>query len=283
MGKKAKRKNNKQHLRPPLTFLDKSIYFLCIVFSVLSAFALVYCFDDIKNLIAFNKPSTVAYTSSASFLFVFPFMLFLEISALILFISGWESKKPIFGSKKYKYGEYPYREDCFPLFSRKKYNLRQNPSKKKFIRRMAALWCSVLLVLACLIPFGLFGRDTLYEDNHIEKINFLNITSDIYDADNFSHLTIRTKYVSSPKSHNYWAYEITIEMKDGKDFTFSNMDFDRRMSGVKDICLNKMLEIKGLFAPNAITVQKSENINNVAEHLNFNEQQFDKLKELFSE
>ena len=104
-------------LRPPLTFLDKSIYFLCIVFSFLGALLLAFCFDDIQNMIAFNKPGTVAYRSNASFLFALPFIIFLEISALALFISGWESKKPIFGSKKYKYGEYPFREDCFPLFS----------------------------------------------------------------------------------------------------------------------------------------------------------------------
>ena len=55
MGKKTKRKDNKRHLRPPLTFLDKSIYFLCIVFSFLGALLLAFCFDDIQNMIAFNS------------------------------------------------------------------------------------------------------------------------------------------------------------------------------------------------------------------------------------
>ena len=68
MGKKTKRKDNKRHLRPPLTFLDKSIYFLCIVFSFLGALLLAFCFDDIQNMIAFNMPRTVAYRSNASFL-----------------------------------------------------------------------------------------------------------------------------------------------------------------------------------------------------------------------
>ena len=134
MGKKTKRKDNKRHLRPPLTFLDKSIYFLCIIFSFLGALLLAFCFDDIQNMIAFNKPGTVAYRSNAGFLFALPFMLFLEISALVLLISGWESKKPILGSKKYKYGEYPFREDCFPLFSPQKRNQHKTPSQKTFVR-----------------------------------------------------------------------------------------------------------------------------------------------------
>ena len=92
MGKKTKRKDNKRHLRPPLTFLDKSIYFLCIFFSFLGTLLLAFCFDDIQNMIAFSKAETIAYRSNASFLFVVPFMMFLEISALVIFIVGWESK-----------------------------------------------------------------------------------------------------------------------------------------------------------------------------------------------
>ena len=247
MGKKTKRKDNKRYLRPPLTFLDKSIYFLCIFFSFLGALLLAFYFDDIQNMIAFSKAETIAYRSNASFLFVVPFMLFLEISALVIFIVGWESKKPIFGSKKYKYGEYPFREDCIPLFRQKKYDLKKTPSQKKFVRQMTALWCAGLLLFACLIPFSLFGRNALYQDNRIEKINMVNLTGDAYTTDDFAHLTIKTQYFSGYGTADYWKYEITIEMKDGKDFSFSNRDFDWRVSGAKDICLDKMLEIKSLF------------------------------------
>lgn len=228
--KRQNHKDNKRHLRPPLTFLDKSIYFLCIVFSYLAALLLVFCFDDIQNMIAFNKPETVAYRNNASCLFALPFMMFLEISALVLFISGLESKKPIFGSKKYKYGEYPFKEDCFPLFYSHKRNQHKTPSQKKFVRQMTNLWCSVLVVFSCLIPFSLFGRDAMYQDNRVEKINLINHVSDTYTTNDFSELTIQAKYVSGYRTADYWKYEIIIEMKDGKNFSFSNRDFDWRVS-----------------------------------------------------
>lgn len=283
MGKKTKRKDNKRHLRPPLTFLDKSIYFLCIIFSFLGALLLAFCFDDIQNMIAFSKAETIAYRSNASFLFVVPFMMFLEISALVVFIVGWESKKPIFGSKKYKYGEYPFREDCIPVFRQKKYNLKKTPSQKKFVRQMTALWCAGLLLFACLVPFSLFGRNALYQDNRIEKINMVNLTGDTYTTDDFAHLTIKTQYVFGYRTADYWKYEITIEMKDGKNFSFSNRDFDWRVSGAKDICLDKMLEIKSLFDSKAITIKGAKNTDDVADFLGFNESQQAKLNELFAE
>ena len=284
MGKKTKRKKNKRHLPPPLTFLDKSIYFLCIFFSFLGALLLAFCFDDIQNMIAFSKAETIAYRGNASFLFAFPFVMFFECSALAIFIVGWESKKPIFGSKKYKYGEYPSREeDCIPLFHKKKYSLKKTPSQKRFMRNMTALWCSVLLLFACLIPFGLFGREALYQDNRIEKINMVNLTVDTYTTDDFAHLTIKTQYVSGYRTADYWKYEITIEMKDGKEFSFSNRDFDWRVSGAKDVCLDKMLEIKSLFDSETITIKGVKNTDEVADYLGFNESQQNKLNELFAE
>ena len=283
MSKKVKRKENKRHLRPPLTFLDKSIYFLCIAFSILGTLLLVFCFDDIKNMIAFNKPETVAYKSNSSFLFALPFIMFLETSGLVLSSSGWQSKKPIFGSKKYKYGKHPFKEDCFPLFSPQKRNQRKTPSQKKLVRQMTILWCSVLIVFSCLVPFSLFGRSAMYQDNRIEKINLINNVSDTYTTNDFSELTIQAKYVSGYRTADYWKYEIIIEMKDGKTFSFSNRDFDWRVSGSKDNCLDKMLEVKNLFNPDSITIKGANNIGEVSDFLGFDEQQEAKLKLLFAE
>lgn len=283
MSKKVKRKENKRHLRPPLTFLDKSIYFLCIAFSFLGTLLLVFCFDDIKNMIAFNKPETVAYKSNSSFLFALPFIMFLEISGLVLFGSGWQSKKPIFGSKKHEYGKYPFREDCFPLFSPQKRNQRKTPSQKKLVRQMTILWCSVLIVFSCLVPFSLFGRNAMYQDNRIEKINLINNVSATYTTNDFSELTIHANYVSSNRRADHGKYEIIIEMKDGKVFSFSNRDFGWRASGDKDDGLDKMLEVKNLFNPDSITIKGANNIGEVSDFLGFDEQQEAKLKLLFSD
>jgi len=76
---------------------------------------------------------------------------------------------------------------------------------------------------------------------------------------------------------------IIIEMKDGKTFLFSNRDFDWRVSGAKDNCLDKMLEVKNLFNPNSITIKGANNIGEVSNFLGFDEQQEAKLKLLFAE
>ena len=283
MGKNSKQKYNKRQLCPPLTFLDKCIYFLCIIISSASMLLLVYCFGEINNAIAFGKANTIAYSSNASLLFALPFVLFLELSTFVLFIIGLELKKPIFGSKKYRYGEYPFRKDCIPLFHRKKYNTEKTPSKKKLVRKIALWWCAGLFLCACLIPFSLFGRTALYQDNHVERINVVNLTSDTYTTDDFAHLTVKAQYGRGYRGAGYWKYEITIEMKDGRDFSFSNRDFDWRQSSANDICLDKMLEIKSLFDSEAITICGADNTDEVADYLAFNESQRNKLNELFRE
>ncbi len=281
MRKKNKRKNNKSHLRPPLTFLDKSIYVSGLVLSFLFVIILVICFDIILDRIAFGRPDTVAYRSSTSPLFALPFLLFLEISLFIFFISGLESKKPIFGSKKIPYGVPPYREDCVPLFSRKKYRVRKTPSQKRFERNMITLWCAVFLLLAAPVPLGLFSRDALCADNRVENINLFNGVSGTYTEDDYAHLTVQTEYVVANHSR-YWKYEISIEMTDGKVFSFSNRDFYRWDSDTKDVCLDKMLEIRRLFDPEEITVKGTEDIGEVSAYYSFTEQQQEKLAELFS-
>ena len=282
MSSKSKRKKNKKQLCPPLTFLDKSIYILLLVFSFLAVHLLKYGFDYVRSVIAFNKPDTVAYESNASHLLALPFMLYLVISVWVIVITGWESKKPIFGSKKYQYGEYPYRKDCVPFFCQNKY-IRKTPSQKKFTRIITSLWCVGLLLFACLIPFSLFGRHAMYRDDRIEKINFMNLTSETYTTDDFDHLIIKAQYVSQYRAADYWKYEITVVMKDGKDISFSNRDFDRRVSSKEDFCLDKMLEIKSLFDSEAITVIGVENLGKLADDLDLSEAQKAKLNRLFAQ
>ncbi len=284
MSKKSKRKDKKKHLCPPLTLLDKSSYLLCFIISCLGAFLFIICFDYIRSVIAFSRADTVAYRSTASSLFSLTFVLYLEISALVFFICAWESKKPIFGSKKYKYGEYPYKEDCVPFFHRKKYNINKKPSQKRFARQMVALWCSILVFAAGLIPFGLFGRNALYEDNHIEKINLINLTSDTYTTEDFAHLTIRAYKNRTGRYHitGFWTYAITIETKGGEEFSFSRGDFNSYASGSQNISLDKMLEIKSLFDSDSITITGAENTPKVVERFDLDETQQAKLDRLFA-
>ena len=282
MNKKAKRKKHKKNQYPPLTFVDHCIYFICIILSVLAGMLLNDHFEDIRQAIAFSAPHTVAFVSSASSILSIPFLLFLLISLILPVAGGWDSKKPVFGSKKYKYGEYPFADDCFPLFSRNKKRVKKTPRKKKVILIIVAMWCVTALILASLVPFSLAARRALYDDNRVEKINLFNKVTATYTPDDFSRLTVRANFVVGFRGSGYWQYELKIKMKDGKTFAFCNRDFNRRAPGAKDLCLDKMLEIKELFDSDAIVIEGAGHIDRVSSDLDFNEQQYEKLKELFT-
>lgn len=278
---KRKRKH-KRNICPPLTFLDKAIYFILMVISFLLVLLVFFCIDDLQNLIAFSDGNAVAYKSNASTLFAVPFLFYFEISALTYFICALEDKKPIFGSKKYKYGEYPFSEDCYPVFGEKKYNRYIRPSRKKYIRSCIIIWCTVLVILGLLVPFSLFGREVLCKDNRIEKRNSLNFVSETYTAEDYEHLTISAHYVSGYRTSGGWKYEITIKTTDGEKYTFDNRDFDWRANNSRTVSLEKMLEIKNLFSKEAITIKGSENIDDVSEFYGMTEVQQEKLVKLFS-
>lgn len=280
MSKKSKKKN--RSCRPPLSLLDKSIYWLGLLLSVIFALLFVFCFEDITNAIAFRDSLVVAYNSHASFLFVMPLLLYVEISALVFCIMALEGKKPIFGNRKVRYGETPWAKDCFPLFDSRRKNIYVKPSKKRFRRDMMIVWIVGLFVCSLFAPFGFFGRDCLTTDNCIISYNVLNQEdSSPYTTDEFSNLTIQAKHVSGYRSADYWKYEIKIEMKDGKCFTFSNRDFDWRKDNSRELCLEKMLEIKSFFASDLITIKGEQNIKEVVDYLGLNDEQTQLLQALF--
>lgn len=278
MSKKHKKKRNKP-LRPPLTLLDKSIYILCLILSVSSGFALIIGLAFLKKQIAFADTDAVAFTTNASTALALPFVLYFTISAAIFFIVCLEDKKPLFGNKNIHYGIPPYAPDCIPLFGKKNCNVYIKPSHKRNTRKLFCLWGSALLAFACLLPFCLFGRDVLYQDNRIETFNAVNLTTDTYTAQDYLHLTVRAYRTRSGRHGvSHWdEFSVTIETKDGKEYTFSCYDFD----GTADERLDYMLEIKSLFSREAITFQNADKLETVADRQNMTESQRAKLYELF--
>lgn len=283
MSRKSKHKNQIRSRRPPLSLLDKSIYWLGLFLPYILSLLFAFCFEDITAVIAFRDPSVVAYNSHASFLFVLPVLLYAEISASVYFISALESKQPIWGDRKIQYGKAPWAKDCFPLFDSRRKTVYIRPSKKRFRRRMLMLWSAGLLLCFLIAPLGFFGRDCLTQNNSVITYNMLNIEEPVsYATDDFSHLTVQTEYVSGYRTANYWKYGLTIKMTDGKSFTFSNRDFDSREPAYQEMCLNKMIEIKALFSPDMITIKGENNIEKVVDYLGLNVEQIQLLQKLFT-
>lgn len=282
MGKKYKRKKNKTQ-RPPLTLLDKSIYWIGFFLSFLFSLLLIYCFEDITNMIAFRDPAVVAFNSHLSFLFAAPVVLYFECSFAIIILIALDGRIPIFGNPKIQYGEVPWAKDCFPLFDSRRKKIYTRPSHKRFRRDMMILWSVGLILCSMIAPFAFFGRDCLTHDNSIISYSILNQKESAqYTPEDYSHLNIYAKHVSGHRTADYWEYGITVLMKNGKSFTFSNRDFDWREQNNQEICLNSMLDIKEFFEPDEITIEGKCDIAKVIDYIGLNDKQTQLLQELFT-
>ena len=160
--------------------------------------------------------------------------------------------------------------------------LQARRQQKALRRRIALLWLIALLFASLIAFFGLFGRVCLTQEHHIISYNAVNQESPVsYTPEDYSHLTLQTKYVTGYRSPSYWKYELTIEMTDGRSFPFSDRDFNWRVPNHADICLKHMTAIKALFPPGRITILGRENIEKVADDCRLSDEQRLLLQNLF--
>ena len=281
MKKKPKSKRKSQHRRPSLSILDKTIYWVALFLSFIAVLLSIYALDDVRSWIAFRDPAVIAHAEHASALFALFLTLYAEISLLTSLMVALEEKKAIFGNPKVHYGQEPWDKDYYPLLDRRRHSVPIPPSEQRLRRKILSLWCAGLLLCLSLAPFSFFGRNCLHTDNSIVSYNAVNRVSATYSQKDFSRLTIQTRYISSYRTSSYWVYEMEIEMYDGQQFSFSNQDFDWRDGNRNDISLDKMLEVKALFLPDAITYKGAENVDKVAEDRGLNESQIRQLHQLF--
>lgn len=281
MGRKSKNRKQMKSRRPPLSRLDKSIYWLGFFLSVIAAIFFGFCLKNIADAVAFRDSSVAAYKRHASFLFVLPVLLYVGTSPCVYFLAALEGRTPLLGNRKIRYGEAPWAKDCFPLFDPRRKTVGIRPSEKRLRRRMLILWSAGLLLCSLMAPLGFFGRDCLTQNNRIITYNMLNMEESSYTTEDFSHLTIQTRFVSGYRTASYWCYELTIGMTDGKSFTFSNRDFDWHEPDYQEMCLHKMIDIKSLFAPDRITIKGENNIGKIVDDLNLNDEQAQLLQKLF--
>ena len=282
MGKKSKKSKTKRRRTPPLSFLDKTIYITAFILGTAFSIFIFVAYMGLVESIAFNDPGAVAYYPGAGMLLCLPLLCFIMGLALAPSAIGLDNKRPLFGNPKIKYGEHPYREDCYPLFSKKKYHVNERPVNKRMRLFTVVLLCIIFLISAALFPFSLYNRTVLYSNNSIKKFNVINEVTKVYTEDDFESLTISARRVTHGKGDSRWESLIDIELSDGEDIQFSIDDFDLRTPEGKDVYLEKMLELKSILPAGKITIEGAENVEKVAEEWDFTEEQTRKLEEIFS-
>lgn len=275
------RKPNQPNI-PPLSVLDKCLYWTALILTLLGSVIILSCFESIQQLIAFADPTVIADVESASFLFVLPLLFFIDVSAVLFLMRRYGNRTPIFGNKKVTYGQYPWDENCYPLFDKRHKTVESPLSEKKLRRKKFIIWMIGFLLVLMMAPLSLFGRVCLHHDYRISSYNIINQASDKeYTPQDYHRLTLRTEYVTGYRRKSYWRYEMEIEMTDGKSFWFSNQAFDSPRPDDQDTCLKAMTQIKQLFSSDGVIIVGAEDVDIVADYLEMNDAQTQQLKQLF--
>ena len=278
------KKKPKKRRDPPLSLLDKTVYIGSMLLSFAILALLLLCGYRVKRTVIFQDPTLLACNDSGvSVLWILPFFCFLGISIIVFIAKGLTFRDPIFGNKAIRYGEYPWKPNCYPLLDPRRKRVPVKPSKKRLQRKMLLIWCAVLLVLTCLIPFGLLARDCLYEDHSITAYNAFNQPTNVYTKDDLTHLTVGISLHSSSIHNNFIIRKlagnahpyIRIDTKDGRSFRFSLGNF------ADGDALDEICKLKESFSPQDVTLSNEELLDKAISDMNLTEAQAQALRDLF--
>ena len=270
MAKKLK-KTKAKDIFAPLSFIDKILYLLLMILSFALALSPILLLYVIKRQIAFSDPTVIATRiDDVSIIFLFPFAFIFLIITFIPPLKLLEYNCPIVGSPSKNKVYSPFKEDFIPLVK---------IVFKEFFTDTAIkvlLWLLIPSLLIC--PLSLFSRVDLHEDFSVTKYNIINQLSESHTTRDFKELTIEV-YSHGTKGGRQWGYQIEILTDDGDEIYLRNGYFKNKNN---EETLDKMLEIKSLFAPESIKIENEKNLYKVIKDLKLNEVEIQKLNELFS-
>ena len=242
MAKKfKKRKKDTAHRTPPLSGLDKAIYIgISILFGILFLASLVG-WDSLHKRIAFSDPAVIAYKGRFSNYAAAPMFLYILLLGIILLGVSFADKKPIFGNKTIRYGDYPWKTDIYPLFGPQSKAIVKKPHELKFraalIRVLAGVFAATFL-LSC---FGIYGRTCLREDRTIVEYSALNRPGEpVSIARDCDRITIFAYKDVPYRGTVHYYYGVIVYRTYGQKYRFSRTAFKL---GDSD-CIRQMLAIK---------------------------------------
>ncbi len=272
---KRKKKKNRGPKAPPLSFLDRCIYYLgyfllfcgLLVFLV-SPFLLFdrYCFSD---------PNVIAAAENASCLLLIPFTLYVILSGFIGLSMCYSDKKPFFGNQNVNYKD-PKWKRVSPLFSKKKVqsHIEQRPSHIRLRKKLWRIWLIGLIIVTILVPFGFFGRQTYDCYGIFHEYNCVNQETASYTVDEVESLSI-----SIYKRHKTAIHGISLTycMEDGQKFSFDVGDFQ----GEAAERLDAMLQMKSAIPAEKISYEKLYRMDRLLDRYRSDPQCIELVKKIF--
>ena len=274
MARKAKKK---MHRMPPLSFVDKLIYWFLMALLIAAYFALLIGVLMLRDKIAFWDSTVVAKYDHASLLWMLvPWMTFF-LMTFILWLQPYQDRKPIFGLRNFKYGP-PAWPKVYPLLMKNKPPVYTSERKKKEKRSVALLLTVILLVSFIPLPWSLYGRSCLHSDGSIVRHNMFNQVTQEFSEHDIESLEIEAFHTKQGKGRRIWTVRMKFTTESGRNFHFALRDFRGNATEI----LSAMLQVKSCYHPSIITYSGTEHVGGVLSERAFNAEERLMLYELFN-
>lgn len=277
MARKAKKK---MHKMPPLSFLDKMIYW--IIFLVLCAAYVALLFGplQLRHRIAFSDEAVIAAADHFSTWWLgIPWLTFF-LMTFILWLQPYQNRTPIFGKKNFKYGP-PAWPKVYPLFMKNKPPVWVSERKKKERKQIAIVLVIVLLVSFIPLPWSLYGRDCLRYDGSIVQYNMFNQRVEEFSPGDIDEATIDLfRYDTGGKYHktHHWGVRLALHTRSGKRYSFDHRDFDN--NGTRRY-LSQMVDVISRYDPGIIRYEDIENLDKFIAEKGLSQEEIQLLYQLY--
>jgi hypothetical protein len=213
---KRKPKRKPPALRPPpLSGLDKTIYYTLFVLLPVLLFCAAFLYIKLTRAIAYADPTVLSSESRASVFWVFPFLIAALLGGWIPIANALTNKQPIFGKKGIRYGS-PGHAPVYPLFGSDRTKSYIRPSERRYRRFMRRLAVGILAVTFLLTPLSLCGRNSLREDMSITVYSVFNREVREYEREDIETVTFNAYHTSK----GGWQLRAEIRTLDGRRYDF---------------------------------------------------------------
>ena len=269
---------------PPLSFVDKLIYWTIIIVLCAAYFLLLLGPLYLRHKIAFSDAEVIAVEDHGSLLWLLvPWMTFF-LMTFILWLEPYQKRIPIFGRKNFKYGP-PAWPKIYPVFMKNKPYVWVSERKKKERKQIAVLLLVILLVSFIPFPWSLYGRDCLCYDGSIVQYNMFNRRTREFSSGDIADIEIETFRYSTGKyaRTRHWGVGMVFTTDSGKKYIFEHRDFRSDTDSETCYWLERMLDVKNRYDPGMIHYDGLEDLERVIEDRNLNQEEIRMLYRLFGQ
>lgn len=216
---------------PPLTFLDRFIYYALFPVILIFSISPIPIVHFARQFLAFSNANILAVSETVgSFLLLIP-MLIAFLFCFIPWISGLEDKQPIFGEKGVPYGK--KTQNKYPLLVvHKKTKFPDAPRMDPLVKKILFFSLAILALLFYVMgSVAIFSRYELSTTSVIQY-NCLNQVTHEYPLGLAKYAKLSAYYSSGYHSKGSYRFTYEIILENGKSVSFYYEDF-RDMDSVK--------------------------------------------------